>query len=179
MKINIGSKNKAKSGAIRELIPLYPMLKGAEVIERDVASGVGDQPHSLDETIRGAMNRAKAAFENCDLSFGIESGLMHVPHTKTGVMDLCVCAIYDGKEFHLGTSSAFECPPLVVKYMHEDGLDMNDASHKAGLTEDLSIGSGQGLIGLLTKNRVDRLAYTKQAIYMAMIHLENAEIYKK
>lgn len=110
MIISIGSTNEIKISAVRELLTEYMYLKAAVICCVDVASNVSNQPVTLDETIRGAINRAKDAFQNCDLSFGIESGLMNVPHTKSGYMDVCVCAVYDGKEFHLGLSSAWEFP---------------------------------------------------------------------
>jgi inosine/xanthosine triphosphatase len=172
MKIVIGSKNNVKVGALQEIIEDYPHLKDAEILSVETESGVSDQPKSLDETIMGAMNRAKKIFQNCDYSFGIESGLMAVPKTKTGFMDVCVCAIYDGQEFHLGLSSAWEAPQKVTKYMIEDGLDMNEAALKAGLTENSNIGAAEGLVGLMTKGRLTRKEYTKEAIRTALIHLE-------
>jgi non-canonical (house-cleaning) NTP pyrophosphatase len=57
--------------------------------------------------------------------------------------------------------------------MLNDGLDMNQAAHKAGLTENLKVGSAEGLVGIMTKGRLDRKAYTKEAIRTALIHLEN------
>src|SRR3990167_4632901 len=102
------------------------------------------------------MNRAKKAFANCDYSFGLESGLMAVPHTKTGFMDVCVCAIYDGKEFHLGLSSAWEAPREVMHYMQKEKLNMNDAAIKTGFTKNPKAGSAEGLVGIMTKNRLTR-----------------------
>lgn len=98
---------------------------------------------------------------------------MEVPHSKSGFMDICVCAIYDGTEFHLGISSAWEFPdPKVTALMIEEGLDMSQAINKAGLTTNPNIGMEEGAIGILTKGRVDRKAYTKQALRTALIHLE-------
>ena len=179
MKITVASTNEVKVNAVLDLLTEYEILRGAKVTSVKVASKVSEQPKSLAETISGAVNRAKAAFNGCDLSFGIESGLVTVPHTKTGMMDLCACVIYDGKEVHLGLSSAFECPPKVIHLVHSEGLDLNGAFHKIGLTNDPKIGNTGGAVGLLTRGRVDRVAYTKQAITMAMIHLENAEFYTK
>ncbi len=173
MKINIGSKNKAKITAVAEIVREYPHLKQAEINGIEVDSGVSAQPKSLDETIRGAMQRAKGAFTECDYGIGLESGLMQVPYSKGGYMDVCACAIYDGKEYHLGLSSAWEFPDVsVTKLMIDDGLDMSQAINKAGLTKDQNIGSEAGAIGILTKGRVDRKEYTKQALRMALIHLE-------
>ncbi len=131
----------------------------------------------MNETIQGAMNRATNAFSDCQYSFGLESGLMKVSHTKTGYMDFCACAIYDGKNHHLGLSSAFEYPLEVTQLVFKKGLDINQAFYKTGLTKDPKVGSAGGAIGILTKGRLLRKDYTKQAITMALIHLENKKIF--
>ncbi len=172
MVIKIASQNPTKIEALREIIQDYPSLDKAEIVAASVDSGVGDQPKSLEETIRGAMNRSRNAFSDCQYSFGIESGLMAVPHTKTGYMDVCVCSIFDGHNYHLGLSSAWEAPEQVVGYMINDGLDMNDAAFKAGLTNDKKVGSADGLVGIVTKGRLTRKAYTKEAIRTALIHID-------
>ena len=177
IRINVASKNQMKVEAVREVVPLYDLLRGAEVVSVEAKSDVSEQPRSLEETIQGAINRAKSAFNSCTYSVGIESGIMPVPHTKTGFMDFSACVIYDGKNCHLGLSSAFEFPIAVTKMINEQGLDANEAFYNSGLTKNKKIGSSEGAIGLLTKNRVTRKEYTKQAIMMALIHLENRGLY--
>jgi inosine/xanthosine triphosphatase len=153
------------------------MFKHAEIISRKTDSGVSDQPKSLEETVRGAINRAKSAFQDCKYSFGIESGLMAVPHTKTGYMDMAICAIYDGSQIHLGMSSAFECPIEITRLVFEEGLDLNQASQRIGITTDPKIGDSQGLVGVISKGHIMRRDYTIQAIKTALIHLQNPELY--
>lgn len=175
MKINVGSANLIKVEAVREILNDYEHLKKSEVFGFDASSGVGNQPKSLDETVKGAMNRARNSYKSCDYSIGIESGLMAVPNTKTGFMDVCVCAIFDGIEYHLGLSSAWEAPKKVAQYMLEEGLDMNEAALKAGLTKNPKVGSAEGLIGIVTKGRLNRKDYTKEAIRTALIHIDNEQ----
>jgi len=177
MKINIGSKNKVKIEAVSELLKDYPDFKDAEFFGKEVDSEVSHQPKTLDETIEGAMNRAKNCFDNCEYSFGLESGLMAVPKTKTGHMDITVCAVYDGKVFCLGISSAFEYPIKVTEYIFESGDNISNAFNKLGLTESNNLGSEQGAIGILTKGKYDRKRYTQESIRAAMVHLENKELY--
>ncbi|MBP7741185.1 MAG: DUF84 family protein [Candidatus Pacebacteria bacterium] len=173
MKIVVGSKNPAKVEAVREILQDYPHLKDAEVMGVEIDSMVGDQPKSLTEVLTGAMNRARGAYMECEYSIGLESGLMEVPFTKSGHMDVCACAIFDGTEFHLGLSSGWEFPDKEInRLIMEDGLDMSQAINKVGLASDPAIGSGQGAIGILTKGRLDRKAYTKEALRTALIHLE-------
>lgn len=177
MKINIGSKNKQKVEAVKEILKEYPEFCDADISEKEAESEVSDQPKSLDETIKGAMNRAENAFVECDYSFGMESGLMKVPKTKTGYMDVTACAIYDGEVFHLGLSSAFEYPIEITEHILKNETNISDAFHEFGLTKSKSLGAEEGAIGILTKNRLNRKEYTKQAIRTALIHLENKHLY--
>ena len=177
MIITVASQNQVKVNAVKETLQLYPHFSGAIIKGRTVPSEISEQPKSLKETTEGAINRARNAFDGSHYSIGLESGLIQVPMTKTGYMDICVCAIYDGKQIHLGLSQAFECPPEVMRLVHEEGLDLSQASVRVGLTDNPHIGSDQGIIGLLTRGRVTRKDYTKEALKMALIHLENGELY--
>ena len=177
MKINIGSKNDSKISALREILQEYDFLKNAAIVPVSVPSGVADQPKSMEETIRGAINRARSAFKDCNLSVGLESGLFAAPYTKSGYMDTCCCAIFDGKQVHLGLSSSFEYPKSAIKLVFDENADITQAFNKIGLTKDETLGSKEGAIGILTKGRLTRKGYTKEAIRAALIHLENPDIY--
>ena len=177
MKFNIGSKNKAKIDALKEILKEYPDFLNAEVLSIDVDSGVSHQPKSLEETVDGAMKRAKNSFGDCVYSVGIESGLIRVPHTKTGYMDIGVCAIYDGKNFHLGMSSAFEYPVKLTKHSLEKNIDMSQSAKELGFTKSDKVGAEEGMVGILTKGRLDRKGQVKQSIRTALIHLENKDLY--
>lgn len=178
MKIIVASTNPQKIKAVADLIPKYNFLVGSSIEGKNIDSGVSNQPKSLEETVQGAINRAKSAFIDTDYTFGIESGLMKVPQTKSGIMDVCVCAIFDGKNIHLGLSSAFEPPQKIVDLMH-NGMDMSEACIEVGLTCNPKLGSSEGLIGILTHGRMDRLAYTTQAVTTALIHLDNSHLFTK
>ena len=178
MKINIGSKNNVKIDAVKDAVKKYKLFCDAELISLEADSGVNKQPRSLKETIKGAMKRAENSFKDCDYSFGIESGLMEVPYTKSGYMDVTVCAIYDGKQFHLGLSSSFEYPTKVTELVLSENIEIDEAMHKTNLTENKRIGYSEGVIGFLTKGRITRKDYTEQAVMMALIHLEKPELFK-
>ena len=177
MIIKVGSKNPAKIEAVTEIIQDYDLLKGATVVGVEVESGIVEQPLTLEETIQGAMNRAKNAFQDCAYSFGLESGLFPVPHTKSGYMDTGVCAIYDGQQFHLGLSSPFEYPKEITRLVVAEGKNVSAAAKITKLTDHPYVGHAQGMIGIVTKGRVTRKDYTKQAIVTALIHLENPDLY--
>ena len=171
MIINIGSTNQVKVNALKETLVNYNKFKESKVLSLSVKSNVDEQPKSMDETIKGAINRAKASFKGCDLSFGIEDGLMEVPYTKSNYMNICVCAIYDGEEIHLGTSGLHEYPKEITELIFEKNYDLNQAFLEKGLTDKPRIGSEEGAIGIISKGILPRKEYTKQAIVMALIHI--------
>lgn len=177
MKINIGTNNQRKVEAVEEAFKEYSEFKNAKVLRVEPSSEVSNQPRSLDETVKGAMNRARNAFLNCDLSLGLESGLLEVPHTKSGYMDICICAIYDGKDFHLGGSSVFEYPKKMIDLVFSKNYEIDQAAKESGFTDSSNIGKEQGVIGALTKGVLDRKGHCKQAVFTALIHLHNPEHY--
>ncbi len=172
MRIVVGSRNPAKVEAVRDVMKDYPRLAAAEVVGTEVASGVSDQPKSLDDTVAGAIARAKGAFADCDYAVGIESGFMAVPQARTGYLEFSVAAIWDGDRAHLGFSPAFECPDEVMRLVLEEGCDLSTACFRAGVASDPEIGRKQGIIGVLTKGRMTRKDYTTYALRLALIHLD-------
>ncbi len=175
MKVGVGSKNKTKVEAVAEILKDYPLFAGAEVEGVVVEIEEFGHPKSLGETVAGAAARAKQAQVGRDYGFGIEGGLMEVPQTKTGYMEVAVCAIFDGKQIHLGLSQAFEWPQKVIDLILNEGLDGSQAAKSAGLTQQDKIGEHGGFIELFTKGRTNRTGLNKNAVMMALIHLENPE----
>ena len=178
MKINVGSLNKAKVEAVQEIVQENPeIFTNAEVIPMEVPVDLFGHPKSLEQTVDGAIKRARDSFRDCDYSIGLESGLLEVPKTKSGYMDLTVCAIYDGKNFHLGLSSAFEYPNKVMNLIMNKGMDASTAFREGGFTNHEKIGTAEGIIWHLTKGKINRKEYTKQAILTALVFLYNPEWY--
>ena len=177
MKIGVGSKNKTKVNAVADLLRDYPMFLGAEVVGVDVKVEEFGHPKNIKETVEGAINRAKQAFINHDYGFGIEGGLMEVPHTKSGYMEVAACAIFDGEKVHIGFSQACEWPRGVIDGILNKGMDGSQAMKALGLTHHEKLGEHGGMIEILTKGRMNRTDFNKSAVAMALIHLENPEHY--
>ncbi len=179
MKIVVGSQNKGKISAVKSGLQNYPDYLSAEIFGVAVDSGVSSQPIGLEETIKGAKNRARLAFEQnqCDLAFGLESGIFLVPQTKSDYMDTTACAIYDGEEFHLGLSSCFEYPKSMIEKVLKEGKEITDAALDLGFSEDRNFREANGMVGILTKGVITRQKYSEQAVHTAMIHLLNKEHY--
>lgn len=173
MKVIVGSKNPVKLKATENI--LNRIYNDLEVTGIEVKSDVPDQPFGLDETIKGAINRAKNAYSvGYDLSVGIESGLMEIPDSITGYIDLQWCAIYDGVKTTLGVSSGFEYPPNVIKEVLK-GFEVGDVMDKVTGVENL--GQKKGAVSHLSHNMLDRTENTEQCVLTAMIPRMNEKIY--
>lgn len=177
MRIGVGSKNKTKVTAVEESIAGYPLFADAIVEGVSVQVEEFGHPKNLEETVSGAIDRAKQAYPGHTFGFGIEGGLMEVPHTKSGYMEVAACAIYDGTTIHLGLSPACEWPKSVTERILTEGLDGSQAMKAEGLTSEDKIGSQKGFIDIVTKGRMDRTTFNKMAVMMALAHLENPELY--
>ena len=173
MKIIVGSKNPVKFQATGNVLEkIYGEL---EVQAIDVDSGVPDQPIGLEVTVQGAINRAKNAFSpDFDLSVGIESGLLEVPHSITGYLDLQWCAIYDGEKITLGVSAGFEYPPMVIEQVL-GGKEVGDVMDQ--VTGVNKLGQKTGAVSHLTQGMLDRTGNTEQCVLMAMVPRMNEGIY--
>jgi len=178
--IAIGSRNPAKIKGIERAFK--EVFRDSNIIFKaiKVETSIPSQPIGLKITLRGAIERALFALREIpDASYGVgvEAGLVEVPYTITGFMDLEVCAIIDQEErVTLGFSSAFEFPPLAVRSVLEG---------KVGEIEEIMerisgikhIGDGMGAIGYLTKGVIDRCELTRQCVIAALIPRINEEVY--
>jgi len=175
MNVVVGSKNPVKLNATRNI--LGRIYGDITVSSTNVDSGVPDQPFGLDQTVKGAVNRAKNAFsEEFDLSVGIESGLLMVPETLTGYIDLQWCAIYDGNNITIGASSGFEYPPSVIKEVL-NGVEVGDVMDKVTGVNDL--GQKKGAVSYLSRDMLNRTENTEECVLTAMIPRMNNDIYFK
>ncbi len=176
MKITIGTDNPTKVAALTEVLQEYSVFADLNVVGCSVPSGVIDQPLTLDETMLGAENRARRCYTaDCRFSVGIESGFLEAARARGGLMEVTICAIYDGEKIYHGFSSCFNCPDDIMAHLRQ-GRNLNDAAYLAGYTPNKEIGkSGDGVISLLTRGRVTRKEYTKQALRMALIHVEHTK----
>ncbi len=175
MIVQVGSKNPVKVQATKNVLSKF--YENVTVKGLHVDSRIPDQPIGLEQTITGAINRAKAAYSpECDLGVGIESGLMETPQTITGFIDLQWCAIYDGEKTTLGVSAGFEYPPAVVEEVLE-GKEVGDVMDQLTGVDDL--GEKMGAVSFLSHGMLDRTGNTEQCVLTALIPRLNEKIYFK
>lgn len=168
MLITVGSKNPNKLQAVKEAFLLFQRFQDARFESFASNSGVSDQPLGLDEIITGAKQRATHAFLDCHLSVGLESGLIPVPQTRNGYMNISACAIYNGNSHFTSLGPAFELPAVIVKLVIEQKLELDEAIFQSGFSSNPRIGYSEGIIGMLTDGVVTRKDYMIPAVTMAL-----------
>lgn len=165
MKIAIGtatseSKIRASEAVCARAFP------DAQVIAIPVTSVVSAQPITDEETIRGALHRAREArrLGDADLGIGIEGG---VHKDAWGVWMCAWVAIVDrGGREGIGCGMRFQLPQWMASRAlsgEELGAVVDEYLGNANAHEEL------GAIGLLTQGLVDRQAMLEQAVAAALI----------
>ncbi len=171
MKIRLASGNPIKIAAVKEIIPEFAFLKKAELETVAVSSSVSQQPIGLEETVKGAENRSREAFEKDSIAIGIESGILPL-QKPFNALSITVCCVFDGKEIHAGISSGYELPTVISKEILENKTELEKALHQHGFTNNPEIGQAEGFVSIVTNKRVSRKDLTKQALLMAFCKLE-------
>lgn len=177
MRVVVGSQNPVKVSAVEEIFKFF--YRDVEIIAEKPKLSVSEQPFSLKETLRGALERAYKPLRKykANLGVGIEAGFIKIPFTITGFLKLEICCIVDNNDYvTVGFSSAFEFPPKVI-----ESLLSGKAKEAEEVMEKISgikrIGEKMGAIGFLTKGLMKRKDLTKQAVLMAIIPRVNNELY--
>ena len=79
--------------------------------------------------------------------------------------------------YYTGLSTGFELPPQILRLVLDQKMDLSQVCLQSGISHNTSIGSTEGLIGVLTKGKVDRKEYSKQCVVTAVLQLENSQWY--
>lgn len=173
LRLHVASLNQVKLRAVQEIFSDW-YSSGAFCLQSiDVDSGVSEQPCHLQEIIDGATRRATRAFMRCDFSIGIEGGIFVTDRGEARYYQICCCVIHDGNRYYKGFSPAFSVPEVITERMFSSGIGINQALHELGYTNDPQIGASIGVVGLLSAQRIQRLAFIKQAVAMALISAGN------
>lgn len=171
MKVVVGSTNPVKITAVENV---FRRVYGDVSVEGTKAdSRVPPQPFG-EETIAGAVNRAKIAYapEKYDYSVGIEAGLFEM---KGFTLDIQFCAVYDGDWLTLGCGSGFQYPAVVLDEVLS-GKEVGEVMSRVAGVNDL--GKKQGAIGFLSKGMLDRTTLTEQSVFMALLPRLNPGLYE-
>lgn len=172
--VAVGSMNPVKIGAVDAVI--HVLARGARVEGVAVASTVRDQPVGDDETIRGAVARARAARDalGADLGVGIEGGVVEEPG---GGMRTCAwAAVVDSNGRRgIGGSLAVPLPPRVAGLVR-GGLELGHAMDRVIGQRDTK--RGKGAVGILTAGLVDRQRAYEVLLDYALAPFLTPELYE-
>jgi inosine/xanthosine triphosphatase len=170
----VASTNPVKIACVRSAFAhMLPQIS-FEVSGIGVASGVSHQPMSDDETLRGAETRAmnaRAAAPGANYWVGIEGGC----EERGGVLHgfAWVVVLSRDREGRSRTAS-FEVPPAVADLVRR-GVELGHADdHVFGRQNSKQ---GNGAVGLLTADAVDRVALYEPAVVLALIPFKNPGLF--
>lgn len=151
LNIAVGSQNPAKQDAVKTAFS--KMGFNIQITGLDVLSGVSPQPMSDEETIQGAINRAKAVLERgpFDYGIGLEGGLAK---TSYGTF-LCNWGAVVSREGVLGIAGGLRIllPDEVVVGI-ERGAELGDVIDNWAGGKDIK--KKEGTIGILTLGQITR-----------------------
>jgi len=139
-------------------------------------SGVGHQPMTDEETLRGARNRAQRVRElrpDADFCIGLEGG---VYERESGILEAFAWIVVLSKSGKRGEArtATFELPPKVAHLVHQ-GIELGHADDQVfGRTNSKQT---NGAVGLLTRDLITRATYYEHAVILALIPFANENLY--
>jgi inosine/xanthosine triphosphatase len=159
----VGSTNPAKLKGVEKVA--RKIFKNFKIRGIKVKSKTPGQPFD-DETVKGAVNRAKVAKLKLkgDYGVGLESGLFRY---EGKYYDCLLCAVYDGETVTIGYSMAFEIPRELAEEIENTSKTMSRLfAEVSGISE---VGKKKGAVGYLSKGLAERSQMAEQAFLCAMI----------
>jgi len=174
IKIVVASLNPVKIQCVRTGFEKMFPRTAFEIRGVDVPSGVSVQPVTDAETLLGAQNRAETARKStpqADYWFGVEGGIADDgQEMEAFAWVVALSRDQVGK----ARTGAFYLPPEVVELVRQ-GIEL-------GTADDMVFGrsnskQGNGAIGLLTADAIDRAGYYEHAVIMALIPFKNPDLY--
>jgi len=168
----VGSTNPTKVGAARRAFAtLFPDV---EVTGVEVPSGVSEQPVGHEETIRGALQRARRAREalNADWGIGLEGGVLF-RGDECWQIQYCAVVHRDGRT-GLAGGLQFLLPPVVAEEIRKGGEVGPLFDQLSGEKDTKRKG---GAIGFLTKGAILREDLYTYMVTGALIRFLHPDLY--
>jgi inosine/xanthosine triphosphatase len=176
MRVAVGSTNPVKIKAVKNTLKCFSIKASVKGVKVD--SNAPPQPIGQNSIIKGAISRARRALRSgdFDLGVGIEAGLVNVAHVQSRFLDVEWCAIVDKRgAVTLGHSSGFEYPRVVIEAVMKEKEEIAKIMER--LTGIKNIGRRMGAIGYLSRGKLNRVKFTEQAVFMAMLPHIREELY--
>lgn len=158
----LGTTNAAKKAAVQ-------MATNADPVCLSVPSGVSGQPMSEEETITGAINRAKnvlTEIPDAQIGLGLEGGLMYDDRYTHQWYLISVCAAWNGSELHVGKGLSFPIPKQAAERIQKEHIELSTIINEwSGLPNSNHQG---GAYALLTDDRIRRADVFRDAVIAAL-----------
>ncbi|MCB9450346.1 MAG: inosine/xanthosine triphosphatase [Anaerolineaceae bacterium] len=171
--IVVASQNPVKIAAARQgFNQLFPG-ETVTVTGVNVPSGVSDQPMSDAETYQGARNRAQAARDaqpGADYWMGIEGGLTDWDGDLLAFAWIVVLA---GDLVSHSRTATFSLPQEIVTLIRQ-GIELGEADDIVFRRNNSK--QGNGAVGILTGDIIDRTGYYAHAVMLALIPFKNPDL---
>ena len=173
-RVVVASENPVKVASARSGFARMFPAGVFEVLGFAVPSGVSHQPMGDAETLHGAESRARTARQrHPDAAFwvGIEGGC----EDREGVLHgfAWVVVLSRDREGRSRTAS-FEIPPAVAALVRQ-GVELGEADDRVFGRSNSK--QGNGAVGLLTADAIDRVALYEPAVTLALIPFRNPTLF--
>ncbi|HEX8160489.1 MAG TPA: inosine/xanthosine triphosphatase [Pyrinomonadaceae bacterium] len=188
LRIAVGSVRSAKLLAVRaacaRISEVDPGWDRAEIVARDVETGVPAMPLTDSQLMRGARNRAHAVRKllrqeggTAHLYVGLEGGFHTV--TLDGERHTFLqgwAYATDGGRGHFGISPSVAVPAHVVREVVVGRRELGEVIDEVAGERDVR--SRQGAWGVISKELLTRAQSFESALVAAFAPFYNAEIFK-
>ena len=154
MIVRVATANAMKVEATRKAFAKF--WKKVKVVGIEVESSVSPQPISFGEIVRGARERARRAFGECDFAVGIEAGVFRVAAVAPHPFQITMACVFDGEREALGAGPFYEVPAKLVRNI---------------------VKSDTGSVAVVTKGKVTRGQVTRDAVLMALAPFVSRSLY--
>jgi len=158
----LGTTNQAKREAVI-------LATGQEPLCLAVPSGVSAQPLTEEETIQGAINRARrvlSCFPEADIGLGLEGGLTFDAQYSGQWYLVSICAAWDGNRLYLGKGLTFPVPRSFGERIQNEGIELSVIIDERSGT--VGTNHAGGAYGLLTNQRITRANVFADAVVAAL-----------
>ncbi len=136
-------------------------------------SGVSEQPMSDDETLQGALNRARnvqAVATHGDFWIGIEGGC----DEQQGALQAFAWVVVLSRErTGKARTGTFTLPAEIARLVRE-GVELGEADDRVFKRSNSK--QGNGAVGILTGDVIDRTMYYEHAVVLALVPFKNPDL---
>ncbi len=154
MIVKVATANPMKVEATRKAFAKF--FRQVKVVAVDLPSTVSPQPISFGEIVRGARERARAAYRDCDYAVGIEAGVFRVASVAPRAFQITMACVFDGEREALGAGPFYEAPARRVQEI---------------------VKADTGSVAVVTKGKVTRGQVTRDAVLMALAPFVSRGLY--